>query len=160
MSTKNCEHCKVGFLDFTGVTLDATPPLYEHRCTACGKLAHERAMYEAPGQNAPAPATPVVDPMTELIGEIRNLIALIEKKRELPSVAISLTPYLLERILAGETVLRAVGFGDGQIQTFAISSATTPLIKAGPWWVVPPPVDAATKPFIEDKGIEDTDALL
>ena len=160
MSTKNCEHCKAGFLVFTGAVVDAVPPLYEHRCESCGKLAHERAAYEAPTQEEPKPPTSAVDPMVELINEIRNLIALIEKKRELPSVAISLTPYLLERILAGETVLRAVGFGDGQIQTFAISSTATSLIKAGPWWVVPPPADAATKPFLEDKGIEDTDALL
>ena len=160
MSTKNCEHCKVGFLVFTGVALTSIPPLYEHRCTACGKLAHERAMYDLPVQEEPKPLAPAVDPVSELVGEIRRLVALIEKAHELPSVAISLTPYLIEQLLAGETVLRAVGLDDGRVQTFAVFSIDTPLIKAGPWWVTPPPADAATTPFLEDTGIEDTDALL
>lgn len=62
----------------------------------------------------------------------------------LPNLLIQLTPYLLERVLAGETVYRLVELRDGRVQAVAVRLTPDPLTQVGGFWVgTPAAIDAA-----------------
>ena len=94
--------------------------------------------------------------MEELLQEIRRLITLIEKERELPNVLISLTPDLIAQLQAGEDIWRAVGLPGGRIQGFAIVNRDETLVQSGPFWVRPPIVDTARRAFLGDETSKDS----
>jgi hypothetical protein len=76
MTHKACPSCQAGFLVAQGSIPEAIPMLYEHRCSVCGLITHERERYDAPPPEPDlAPSPPAPTETAQALALLRSIAA-------------------------------------------------------------------------------------
>lgn len=71
---KVCPSCQAGFLVAQSSIPQAIPTLYEHRCSVCGLITHEREYYDIPPPE-PAFFPPAPTETAQALALLRSIAA-------------------------------------------------------------------------------------